>query len=62
MIINHSRDYREARKDAYPDIGDQLDAVFKLAQYLQDVGHALPPDVRHWITQCAQVKDEYPAT
>lgn len=61
MIINHSRDYREVRKAEYPDIGDQLDAVFKLAQYLQDLGHPLPPETRHWIEQCQQVKDQYPA-
>nr|WP_149026076.1 hypothetical protein [Paenalcaligenes hominis] len=61
MIINHSRDYREARKSGYPEIGDQLDAVFKLAQYLQDIGHPLPPETSRWIEQCQQVKDQYPA-
>ena len=61
MIISHSRDYREARKSEYPATGDQLDAVFKLAQYLQDIGHALPPEVQDWIDDCQQVKNKYPA-
>jgi len=41
-------------------MGDQLDAVFKLAQALRDQGTALPDDVLAWVDQCERVKAKYP--
>lgn len=61
MIINHKRCYRRARVEEYPPIGDQLDAVFKLAKHLERTGHELPADVKSWIDKCQKVKDKYPA-
>lgn len=62
MKIHHkTNDYAERRKREYPAIGDQLDAVFKLAQHLRDKGQELPPDVDRWVDQCESVKQKYPA-
>ncbi|MCX5592550.1 hypothetical protein [Alcaligenes endophyticus] len=62
MKIHHNpNDYAERRRKEYPDIGDQLDAVFKLAQHLQEQGQELPPDVGKWVDDCKAVKQKYPA-
>lgn len=61
MIIRHDADYRELRRQAYPNMGEQLDAVFKLAQYLQGKGHDLPAEVQQWIANCKEVKERFPA-
>lgn len=62
LKIHHKpNDYAERRKKAYPDIGDQLDAVFKLAQHMREQGQQLPPDVSQWVDECAAVKEKYPA-
>lgn len=58
MIINHKRCYKQARRDAYPPIGDQLDAVYKLAKALQGTME-FPPDVLKWIADIDQVKDKF---
>ena len=60
MIINHSEPYAPLRAKAYPDIRDQLDAVFKLANALRDQGIDLPPETLDWIDRCQRVKDTYP--
>ncbi|TGV09717.1 hypothetical protein E4695_04200 [Alcaligenaceae bacterium 429] len=60
MIIRHDADYRELRKQSYPDVGEQLDAVFKLAKHLQSLGQDLPPDVEKWVNDCQEVKDKFP--
>lgn len=61
MKIHHQSDYRQKRQVEYPDIGDQLDAVYKLARHLQEQGQKLPPDVDRWVAQCRAVKEKYPA-
>ena len=58
MIINHKRCYKEARKEAYPPIEDQLDAVYKLAKALQGTVE-LPPDVLKWIADIDKVKSDF---
>lgn len=60
MIINHKESPQELRAAAYPDIGDQLDAVFKLAESLHEQGLKLPAEVVHWIDQCRGVKNKFP--
>lgn len=52
-------DYRQSRQDAYPSIGDQLDAVMKgLEAYSK--GEPLPEDTLAWIDACRNVKFDYP--
>jgi len=60
LKINHAEDYRAMRQKAYPPIGDQLDAVMKLANVLGAYGIALPLETREWIEACQKVKDQYP--
>lgn len=58
MIINHKRCYKESRRSEYPDIGDQLDAVYKLAKALQGTIE-LPVDVLKWIADIDEVKTKF---
>lgn len=57
MKIQHKEDYRQLRAAAYPKLGDQMDAIYKLAKSL---GTPLPPDVEAWIAQIDAVKQKYP--
>lgn len=60
MKIRHREPYAPLRAREYPGMGDQLDAVFKLAQALRDQGTVLPDDVLAWVDQCERVKAKYP--
>lgn len=60
MKIEHSRDYAAARRADYPAVGEQLDAVFKLASFLAETGALLPAEVHTWVQQIQAVKDRYP--
>lgn len=54
-------DYATARAAAYPPIGDQLDAVAKLAAALRDAkALALPPEVEAWLADLETVKARHP--
>lgn len=53
---------QELRRREYPDIRDQLDAIYKLAAALRDQGVALPDEVKQWIDKCAEVKRRNPKT
>lgn len=60
MKIRHHEDYRPLRATAYPPIGDQLDAIYKLAQALAVQGFVIPAEVQAWIDKCKKVKATYP--
>ena len=60
MKIEHTRSYTAARRAEYPPVGDQLDAVFKLATFLAETGTLLPAEVHTWVQQIQAVKDRYP--
>lgn len=60
MKIKHSTPYSAARAPAYPQVGDQLDAILSLAQALRDQGFELPPKAAAWVEQCEQVKARHP--
>lgn len=60
-IHHQANDHAERRRREYPDIGDQLDAVYKLARKLREQGHQLPPETEQWIDHCQEVKTKYPA-
>jgi hypothetical protein len=47
------------RAAAYPPIGDQLDAIMKLADQLMRDRVAVPEEVRVWVEQCKAVKAKY---
>lgn len=58
--INLRSTARERRARAYMPIGDQLDALMKLAQCLEDAGITLPDQVKDWVGNCQKVKDDNP--
>ncbi|VEI25184.1 Uncharacterised protein [Bordetella bronchiseptica] len=58
--ISYRASPAERRARAYPPIGDQLDAVMKLAAALQAAGMQLPDDVTRWVEQCQAIKRKYP--
>ena len=55
MKIRHVRDYREARKAEYPDVGDQLDAIWGFLRTMK-----LPKDAQDLVDEIDWVKDRYP--
>jgi len=59
MKIRHHEPYAPLRRRAYPSVGEQLDAVLKMAQALQEQGIALPDETQAWIAQCQAVKQRY---
>lgn len=58
--MHQANAYRIHRADAYPSIGDQLDAVWKGMIALRDAGIELPADTLGWLDEVAAVKDQYP--
>jgi len=59
LKIHHQpNNHAERRRQEYPVIGDQLDAVYKLARHMQEQGQQLPPDVEQWVAQCRAVKEK----
>lgn len=59
MKIKHREPYGPLRAKEYPEISDQLDAIFKMAEALKDQGVSLPDDTLKWIENCRKVKDKY---
>lgn len=59
MKVTVEQNYRQLRQEAYEDIGNQLDAVFKLAKALKEQGIELPVDTISWIDSCQAVKDKF---
>ena len=60
MKIEHKEDYVLLRQKEYPKIGDQLDAVLKLAISLKAQGITLDSSTESWINSCVAVKSLYP--
>ncbi len=61
MKIRHHEDPRAARASSYGEVGDQLDAIMKMADALAAQGVALPQETLDWIEQCKGVKTRFPA-
>lgn len=58
VVIEKS--YRMLRYESYPPIGDQLDAILKMALALRSQNIPIPQDTVDWINKCLEVKDRYP--
>jgi hypothetical protein len=56
MKITHTRDYAEARRSEYPDIGDQLDALWSFVVMQKN----LPPDTKKILDEITATKIKYP--
>jgi len=59
MKIRHSEPYGNLRSQEYPPVGEQLDALMKMAQSLQQQGVTLPEATQAWIAQCQAIKSRY---
>ena len=59
MKIQHKEDYRLLRARKYPNLGNQLDAIYKLTVSLKEQGIQLPAETEAWINQCLLVKSTY---
>lgn len=60
MEIKHRCCHKLQRADAYPDIGEQLDAVMKGFAHLIEQGIPLPEQTQQWVKQCLAVKQNHP--
>ncbi|NSX14946.1 hypothetical protein HTY52_12760 [Cupriavidus taiwanensis] len=60
MKITHRPDHAPLRRAEYPNIGDQLDAVWKALGALP--ASALPPETRAMLEQVQAVKARYPVS
>ena len=55
--------YRDERKDLYPDVGDQLDALWKAVMLLTEDGELLPDsaiETKRMITKIRSIKESIP--
>lgn len=50
-------DYKAKRRDAYPDIGEQLDALWKA---IDGYAATLPPETAQMLEQVKSVKTRFP--
>lgn len=58
MKITHNPDHRPLRAAAYPSVGDQLDALWKIVEALT-THTAPPPDALAVYAQVQSVKAKY---
>lgn len=56
MKLTASKDYKEERRKAYMDVGEQLDAILEVAKKLKENGMTLPEKTERWISHCNEVK------
>ncbi|BBH12927.1 hypothetical protein [Chromobacterium haemolyticum] len=54
--ITHVDPYAERRRGAYPEVGEQLDAIWKALAELP----SLPPDALEMLERIRQIKTTYP--
>lgn len=64
-LVNQEPEVRQVnytynRMTQYPPVGEQLDAIFKMAKALSEQGIFLPEATSTWITSVQNVKDAYP--
>lgn len=59
MKIHHTGDYSEKRKSAYPDIGEQLGALWKSLQHLNDNGIDLPDEALETLGEIDKIKQTF---
>jgi hypothetical protein len=53
--IVHRRNYREARKAEYPDVGDQLDAIWGVLRTMK-----VPKEAQDVVAEIDRIKARYP--
>ncbi|WP_159990794.1 hypothetical protein [Pelistega ratti] len=60
MKIKHNEPYEPLRSSDYPEIGHQLDAIYKGFKSLQGQGIELPKETKEWLVQIEEIKRKYP--
>ncbi|SPY08016.1 hypothetical protein [Oligella urethralis] len=60
MKINHKEDPIPHRRSNYPYVGDQLDAIYKGFEAIQNQGIKLPKETEDWINYIASIKEKFP--
>lgn len=61
MKLHHVGDYQEKRVEAYPSIGDQLDAIWKALAHIEHEGVTdFPVDVTQTMERVLSVKQKFP--
>ncbi|KKL10218.1 hypothetical protein LCGC14_2558060 [marine sediment metagenome] len=58
--IRKKDSYRELRLKVYPQVGDQLDSIFKIVKLLKRQEVDVGADGQEWLDQLQAVKDKYP--
>ena len=58
--VPHVPDYAELRQGAYPFMGDQLDAIWKISKALKDADIDIGVDGEAMLTQILAVKTTHP--
>lgn len=59
MKISHKENPIPLRLASYPDIGDQLDAIFKGFEALREQGIELPQETLDWMSQIREIKSTF---
>lgn len=59
MKIKHKENPIPLRKASYPDIGDQLDAIYKGFEALHLQGFELPKETLVWMAEIKEVKNTF---
>lgn len=60
LLYEQTEAYKDKRRDAYPPIGDQLDAILKGFESLKAGGETLPAELDSIISDWNAVKTSYP--
>lgn len=59
MKIKHTEPYAPLRARAYPEVGEQLDAIVKMAAALKEQGFEMPSETIAWLNKCQAVKSKF---
>ena len=59
MIIEHKEDHAPLRRNAYPEISEQLDAIYKGFSALKEQGIELPKETIEWLEAIDKVKSTF---
>jgi len=58
--LTHKRPVAERRRELYPPITDQIDAILKMGLALRTAGFVMPPETNKWLDDCLAVKRQLP--
>lgn len=59
LRINDSIEHGPLRAKAYPDVGEQLDAIYKGFAHLDAQGIDVGGEAKQWIEDCRRVKQTF---